>query len=111
LTMNTIFTVPAAVTHSGKGRRNKCPLNVFTLRLSIIFNLSEVVLKVFYRKQEDSFLKESVNYHFRSHVNWSNLGGEINEDWKNNLKEIQDDARDLKIFEFKDGHWTLIAVI
>ena len=112
------YHIYCAGSHYSIGKRVvKCPLKVFTLPLSITFTLNEVeyrghVLKIIYREQEDPFIKEHVNWHLNPQVNWSNLAGELDEFWNSNNKKIQEEAKDLKVFEFQQQKgFSVIEVI
>ncbi len=83
----------------------KCPLKVFTLPLSITFTLNEVeykgnILQVIYREREDPFLKEHVDWHLNLQLNWSSLAKELDSFWTAQEKEIIEESKDLKVFEF-----------
>lgn len=109
---------PGSVYFIGK-RQVKCPDKVFTLPLSLSFTLNEVeykgsVLKIVYKENEDPYLTEHINYHLTPNINWSNLTSEIEADWKINEERIEDEAKRISVFKFKDEEglsWTTIGLL
>jgi len=89
-------------------RRVDCPNQVFTLPLSLTFTLNDVqykgnVLKIVYREREDPLLLQHINWHLNPKVNWNNLTEDFDQKWQQNEKVIQDEAKNLKVFEFNDS--------
>jgi len=83
------------------------PESVFTLPLSLTFTLNEVqyqgnVLKVVYREKEDPMLTQHLNYHLNPRINWSNLTAEYEMDLNESDRKINDEVKNLKLFEFAD---------
>jgi hypothetical protein len=86
-------------------RALKCPKRVFTLPIGVSFTINGrfyngAVMRIVFQQKQDPLLVAYTNWHLTPEMNWDNLTGQLEQDFKNNEDKIAFDLKRINGFKF-----------